>query len=81
MPRKKPRSLVLVVSTKTVFRGAVFTVATDEVEEPGNIRVRRDVIRHSGSIVVLPLDDSGRTGASISICGRYAHVGTARRTR
>jgi ADP-ribose pyrophosphatase len=60
-PRKKSRSLVRVVSTKTVFRGAVFTVATDEVEEPGNIRVRRDVIRHSGSIVVLPLDDSGRT--------------------
>ena len=34
---------------------------TDEVEEPGNVRARRDVIRHSGSIVVLPLDDSGRT--------------------
>ena len=52
---------VRVISSKIVFRGPVFTVATDEVEEPGNIRVRRDVIRHSGSIVVLPLDDSGRT--------------------
>jgi ADP-ribose pyrophosphatase len=59
--RKKAKKLVRVISTKTVFRGSVFTVATDEVEEPGNIRVRRDVIRHSGSIVVLPLDDSGRT--------------------
>jgi len=34
---------------------------TDQVEEPDNVRARRDVIRHSGSIVVLPLDDSGRT--------------------
>jgi ADP-ribose pyrophosphatase len=58
---KKAGNMVRVVSTKTVFRGSVFSVMTDEVEEPGNIRVRRDVIRHSGSIVVLPLDDSGRT--------------------
>lgn len=28
------------------------------VEEPGGIRARRDVIRHSGSIVVLAVDDS-----------------------
>ena len=58
---KKPKSVVRVISSKTSFRGPVFKVMTDEVEEPGNIRVRRDVIRHSGSIVVLPLDDSGRT--------------------
>ena len=25
------------------------------------MRARRDVVRHSGSIVILPLDDSGRT--------------------
>lgn len=59
--RKKSRRMVRVISSKTAFRGPVFSVMTDEVEEPGNIRVRRDVIRHSGSIVVLPLDDSGRT--------------------
>lgn len=59
--RKKSRPKVRVISSKTAFRGPVFSVMTDEVEEPGNIRVRRDVIRHSGSIVVLPLDDSGRT--------------------
>ncbi|HEY2364256.1 MAG TPA: NUDIX hydrolase [Candidatus Angelobacter sp.] len=58
--RKKSSSLVRVISSKTAFRGPVFSVMTDEVEEPGNVRARRDVIRHSGSIVVLPLDDSGR---------------------
>jgi ADP-ribose pyrophosphatase len=35
----------------------VFSVTTDEVQEPGGIRARRDVIRHSGSIVVLAVDD------------------------
>ncbi len=58
--RKKSKNLVHVISSKTSFRGPVFTVETDEVEEPGNIRVRRDVIRHSGSIVVLPVDDSAK---------------------
>jgi ADP-ribose pyrophosphatase len=58
--RKKSKSLVRVISSKTAFRGPVFSVMTDEVEEPGNVRARRDVIRHSGSIVILPLDDSGR---------------------
>jgi len=58
--RTKSKPLVRVISSKTAFRGPVFSVMTDEVEEPGNIRARRDVIRHSGSIVVLPMDDSGR---------------------
>jgi len=57
--RKKSSPMVRVISSKTAFRGPVFSVMTDEVEEPGNVRARRDVIRHSGSIVVLPLDDSG----------------------
>ncbi|HEY2498124.1 MAG TPA: NUDIX hydrolase [Candidatus Angelobacter sp.] len=58
--RKKPSAAVRVISSKTSFRGPVFSVMTDEVEEPDNVRARRDVIRHSGSIVILPLDDSGR---------------------
>jgi ADP-ribose pyrophosphatase len=58
---RKKSSLVRVISSKTSFEGPVFSVMTDEVQEPGNVRARRDVIRHSGSIVILPLDDSGRT--------------------
>jgi ADP-ribose pyrophosphatase len=57
---KKSKPLVRVISSKTSFRGPVFTVTTDDVQEPGNVRARRDVIRHSGSIVVLPVDDSTR---------------------
>ncbi len=58
---KKSKPLVRVISSKVSFRGPVFSVVTAEVEEPGNVRARRDVVRHSGSIVILPLDDSGRT--------------------
>jgi ADP-ribose pyrophosphatase len=34
----------------------VFSVTTDEVQEPGGVRARRDVVRHSGSVVVLAID-------------------------
>ncbi|MBZ5664234.1 MAG: NUDIX hydrolase [Acidobacteriia bacterium] len=47
-----------VLSSRISYQGPVFSVTTDEVEEPGGIRARRDVIRHSGSIVVLAVDDT-----------------------
>ncbi|MGO9401919.1 MAG: NUDIX domain-containing protein [Terriglobales bacterium] len=46
-----------VLSSRISYRGPVFSVTTDEVEEPGGVRARRDVIRHSGSIVVLAVAD------------------------
>jgi ADP-ribose pyrophosphatase len=45
-----------VISSRVSYQGSVFNVTTDEVEEPGGVRARRDVIRHSGSIVVLAVD-------------------------
>src|SRR5690348_1247893 len=57
--RKKSKPLARVISSRTSFRGPVFSVVTDQVEEPGNVRARRDVIRHAGSIVVLAVDESG----------------------
>ena len=45
-----------VISSRVSYRGPVFSVTTDQVEEPGGIRARRDVVRHSGSIVVLAIE-------------------------
>src|SRR5580698_1471137 len=63
--RKKPRSSkkakVRLLSSRTVYRGPVFTITTDHVQEPGGIEVRRDVIHHSGSVVVLAVDNSAAT--------------------
>ena len=38
----------------------MFSVTTEEVEEPGGVRARRDVVRHSGSIVVLAVEQRAR---------------------
>jgi ADP-ribose pyrophosphatase len=59
--RKKTKSpKTRLISSRIVYRGPVFSVSTDYVQEPGGIRARRDVIRHSGSVVVLAVDDSSK---------------------
>jgi ADP-ribose pyrophosphatase len=49
------------ISSRTVYRGPVFWVTRDHVQEPGGVTVRRDLIHHSGSVVVLAVDDSDAT--------------------
>jgi len=49
-----------IVSSQISYEGPVFSVVTDEVIEPGGIRAWRDVIHHSGSVVVLALDETGK---------------------
>jgi ADP-ribose pyrophosphatase len=57
---KKPASVPLkVLTSKTVFKGRVFDVTRDRVQEPNGVTAIREVIRHSGSVVVLAVDDSG----------------------
>jgi ADP-ribose pyrophosphatase len=56
---KKPRAKVRLISSEIVYDGPVFKVTTDYVQEPGGIEARRDLIHHSGSIVVLALEESG----------------------
>ena len=48
------------VSSRTVYRGPVFWVTTDHLVEPGGIKVRRDLVHHSGSIVVLAVDETAK---------------------
>src|SRR5271165_249719 len=48
----------VIEATATVFKGRVFHVTRDRVREPNGVRAIREVIRHSGSVVVLAVDDS-----------------------
>jgi ADP-ribose pyrophosphatase len=57
-PLKKLTGRARTLSSKTVYQGKVFWVTSDEVVEPGGIRVRRDVVRHNGSVVILAIDAS-----------------------
>ena len=52
--KKKAR----VLSSRVSYRGPVFWVTTEDVLEPTGVRACRDVVRHSGSVVVLAVDES-----------------------
>ena len=60
-PRPRTKTQAKLVSSRTVYRGPVFSVTADYIIEPGGIKVRRDLIHHSGSIVILAVDDSHAT--------------------
>jgi ADP-ribose pyrophosphatase len=47
------------VSSKKVYSGPVFWVSSDQVIEPGGIKARRDIVHHTGSVVVLAIAEDG----------------------
>jgi ADP-ribose pyrophosphatase len=57
MPRSKKARIL---SSRTIYEGAVFGIRRDEVIEPSGIRTTREVITHPGSVVVLPVLPDGR---------------------
>jgi ADP-ribose pyrophosphatase len=61
------------ISSRTVYRGPVFWVTTDDVQEPGGARARRDVIHHTGSVVVLAVDES-RSTPRVLLERQYRHA-------
>jgi ADP-ribose pyrophosphatase len=71
---RKPSSVRL-ISSRTVYRGPAFSVTTDHVQEPGGVRTRRDIIHHSGSVVVLAVDDSAAT-PRVLLERQYRHAAT-----
>src|SRR2546428_12537377 len=62
-----------VLPSREVYRGPVFWVTSDEVIEPAGVRFRGDIVRHSGSVVILALDESGAQ-AKILLERQYRHA-------
>jgi ADP-ribose pyrophosphatase len=69
----KSSARAIIVSSKVVYRGPVFWITTDHVQEPGGVKVRRDLIHHSGSVVVLAVDDS-RSIPRVLLERQYRHA-------
>jgi ADP-ribose pyrophosphatase len=59
MPKSsRSKSKGRVLSSRTVYRGPAFWVSADQVLEPTGIRVRRDIVHHTGSVVVLAVEEN-----------------------
>jgi ADP-ribose pyrophosphatase len=77
MPKVRKKQSARVVSSKVVFRGPVFSVVSQQVEEPDGVRVRRDLVQHPGSIVILAVDDSGKI-PKVLLERQYRHAAGTR---
>jgi ADP-ribose pyrophosphatase len=71
--KKKAGTKVELVSSELAYCGPLFDVYTDYVREPKGIVSRRDVIRHTGSVVVLAVEESAN-GPQIVIERQYRHA-------
>jgi ADP-ribose pyrophosphatase len=69
-PSVAPRKKAQILSSRTIYEGAVFGVRRDEVIEPSGVRTTREVITHPGSVVVLPVLPDGR----ILMIRQYRHA-------
>ncbi len=61
------------LASRVAYRGPVFHVTSDTVQEPGGIRARRDVVRHSGSVVVMAVDEAGPE-SRVLLARQYRHA-------
>jgi ADP-ribose pyrophosphatase len=74
MPKPSARkNRARLISSQVAYRGPVFWVTTDHVLEPAGIRVRRDIVRHSGSVVVLAVKENARE-PQVLLESQYRHA-------
>jgi ADP-ribose pyrophosphatase len=81
-PKKKASKPILtnkkahakVLSSKIAFNGPLFRVLREEVREPGDKITHRDIIRHNGSVVILPVLDASKKDPLIVMERQYRHA-------
>lgn len=56
--KSSPKKSVRILSSKVAYQGPVFQITSDQVKEPSGATVRRDVVRHSGSVVIMAAENS-----------------------
>lgn len=49
-----------IISSIERFRSKVFWVTEEEAQDPDGFHIKRAIVRHPGSAVMLPVDDQGR---------------------
>lgn len=72
MPKRAPKK-ARVLSSRVVYRGPAFWVTTDQVLEPTGVRGRRDIVRHTGSVVILAIDET-HSEPHVLLVRQYRHA-------
>jgi ADP-ribose pyrophosphatase len=72
MPKSSPKK-AKVISSREVYHGPAFIVTADEVLEPSGVRTRRDIVHHSGSVVILAAEE-GKSEPRVLLERQYRHA-------
>ena len=71
--RKKATPKAKVISSRVVYDGPAFRVTADEVLEPSGVHTRRDIVHHSGSVVILAIEE-GKPEPRVLLEHQYRHA-------
>ena len=74
MKKQKLPPRAMVVSSKLSYKGPLFSVFTDKLREPNGASGIRDVIRHSGSVVILAIDETAAGDPIVIMEQQYRHA-------
>ncbi|MEK6397893.1 MAG: NUDIX hydrolase, partial [Terriglobus sp.] len=70
----KTKGKAQIVTSKLAYQGKVFSVYTETVREPNGVEAVRDVVRHSGSVVILAVDDTNPRNPLVVIERQFRHA-------
>jgi ADP-ribose pyrophosphatase len=48
------------ISSKEITKNRIFTVTLDHAVDPGGFEIKRAIVRHRGSAVMMPVDENNR---------------------
>lgn len=71
--KTKKGSSARVLSRRLVYRGPVFWITSEHVVEPSGVRALREIVRHTGSVVILATTDGPREPHVLLEC-QYRHA-------
>ncbi|MGO4885507.1 MAG: NUDIX hydrolase [Bryobacteraceae bacterium] len=49
-----------IASSREVYKCNLFRVTEEEATDPGGFHIKRSIVRHKGSAVIMPVDEKGR---------------------
>ena len=49
-----------IISSKELLRTPIFRVTMDQAMDPGGFEIKRAIVQHQGSAVVMPVDEKGQ---------------------
>jgi ADP-ribose diphosphatase len=48
------------ISSKEILKTSIFTVTQDDAVDPGGFEIKRAIVQHAGSAVMMPVDEKNR---------------------